>query len=196
MKKFLISLLLGVSMVTMAGCGNANKEVADTNVEQNEREGAYPNFQDKEVEEPAESSKEEKEEKAVEDANNKFAYINSSFNAKGTDVEAITLCYIYDGTIHVYNFMDYSKSTKHTNKEMAMAVAKFYDEEALNTSLRIGESMIEDIRVSFEFNKLNIDDYEIRFHDCIGNPNDETFYEVVVADGNGNVLELLGKAAN
>ena len=196
MKKFLISLLLGVSMVTMVGCGNNNKEVANTNVEENEREGAYPNFQDKETEEPIGLSKGDREEIAIEEANNVLSYNNKDFNSGNSEVEVITFCYIYDGTIHVYNFMDYGKSTKYTNEEMAMAVAEFYDEDALNTTLRIAKSIIKNVRASFKFHELNVDDYEIIFHDCIGNPNDETFYEIVVADGDGNVIELLGEKVN
>ena len=192
MKKFLISLLLGVSMVTMAGCGNANKEVADTNVEQNEREGAYPNFQDKEVEEPIGLSKEDKEEKAIEEANNKLAYINSNFNAEETDVEVITICYIDNGIIHVYDSMDYSKSNKHTNAEVVTSAILNYDEEWLNTTLGICEHLIDYIKPSFEANGLDIGDYEIRYHECIGNPISKDFLcELSVIDEDGNVVKLL-----
>ena len=194
MKKFLISLLLGVSMVTMAGCGNADKEVADTNVEQNEREGAYPNFQDKEVEEPVELSKEEKEEKAIENANNQFATANTKYNSQQNDVEVTTLCYIHNGTIHIYNFMNYPNEGE--NEAMATSVAVCLDEELLTTMLETGDILVSAVNASFTINGLDINDYEVRYHDCIGNPNNETFYEIMVTDGNGNVLELLGEKVN
>ena len=194
MKKVLISLLLGVSMVTMAGCGNANKEVADVNVEQNEREGAYPNFQDKETDEPIGLSKEEKEEKAVENANNQFATANIKYNSKQNDVEVTTLCYVHNGTIHIYNFMNYPNEDE--NEAMATSVAMCLDEELLTTMLETGNILVDTVEVSFKVNGLDIDDYEVRYHDCIGNPNNETFYELMVVDGDGNVLELLGETIN
>ena len=195
MKKFLISLLLGVSMVTMAGCGNANKEVADTNVEQNEREGAYPNFQDKEVEEPIGLSKEDKEEKAVEAFNNNFADINSS-RASESEVEYITFCYVYDGTIHVYDFMDYTNSNNYTNEDMATSMAMYLDKETLSVMLETAELIMNHVDASFTINGLDLNDYEIRYHNCIGNPHDETFYEMFVSDEDGSVLELFGEAIN
>ena len=195
MKKVLISLLLGVSMVTMAGCGNADKEVVNTKVEQIEREGAYPNFQDKETDEPI-SNEEDREERAVEAINNQFAKINAQYNSEQSEVEATTVCYIDHGTIHVYDFMDYSNSNECTNEEMAIAIATCFDEESLNNSLEISEIMIERVKTTFKLNALDLNNYEIRYHNCIGNPHNETFYEIMVVDGDGNVLELFGEAIN
>ena len=194
MKKFLVSLLIGVSVVTMVGCGSNNKEVANTNVEQNEREGAYPNFQDKETDEPIGLSKEEKEEKAIENANNQFATANTKYNSQQNDVEVTTLCYIHNGTIHIYNFMNYPNEGE--NEAMATSVAVCLDEELLTTMLETGDILVSAVNTSFTINGLDINDYEVRYHDCIGNPNNETFYEIMVTDGNGNVLELLGEKVN
>lgn len=195
MKKVLISLLLGVSMVTMAGCGNNNKEVANTNVEQNEREGAYPNFQDEETDEPIGLSEEEREEKAIENVNRVYANVDANFNSNQSKVESTTVCYVHNGTIHIYHFMDYTKS-EYTNEEMAMGVATCYNEEDLDSTLGVAKSLIDQVRASLEINRLDVDDYEIRYHDCIGNPHEETFYEIIVIDGNGNVVELFGEKVN
>lgn len=196
MKKVLISLLLGVSMVTMVGCGNNSKEVANANVEQNEREGAYPNFQDKETDEPIGLSKEEKEEMAIENANNQFADVNAKYNSEQSDVEAITLCYIDNGIIHIYDFMDYTNSTKCTNEQMAISISVSLDEELLTNLLETGEIIIDNVKASFMINGLKINDYEIVYHECIGNPSNETFYEIFVTDGDGNITKLFGEKVN
>ena len=188
MKKFLVSLLIGVSMVTVVGCGNANKEVVNTNVEEN--------VQDKEADKPKVLSKEDKEEKAVEAFNNNFADINSSRKSESSDVEYITFCYVYNGVIHIYDFMDYTNSTNYTNEGMATSTFMYLDGETLGVMLETAELIMKHVDASFTINGLDMNDYEIRYHNCIGNPNNETFYEVFVSDGNGNVLELLGESVN
>ena len=63
-------------------------------------------------------------------------------------------------------------------------------------SLEISEIMIERVKTTFKLNALDLNNYEIRYHNCIGNPHNETFYEIMVVDGDGNVLELFGEAIN
>ena len=174
MKKVLISLLLGVSMVTMVGCGNANKEVVNTKVEENIQE-----------------DKEEKETKIVNDINMKFAEVNSKHNSQQNDSEVFTVCYIKKGTLHIYNFINYLGQNE--NEEVFSSVVVYFDKQLLDIMLETGYSVLNTVETQFELNGLDIDDYEVRYHDCIGHPEDTTFYELLVMDGDGDMIELFGE---
>lgn len=174
MKKVLISLLIGVSMVTMVGCGSNSNEVVETKVEENVQE-----------------DKEEKETKVVNDINMKFAEVNSKRNSQQNNSETFTVCYIKKGTIHIYNFINYLGQNE--NEEVFSSVVVYFDKQLLDIMLETGYSVLNTVETQFELNGLDIDDYEVRYHDCIGHPEDTTFYELLVMDGDGDMIELFGE---